>query len=1393
MKIANRYQVKLYVSIITALICVAAISAQNNFIKIEQDNPNSITIVISTPDIVIDSFFIEDSCFHFIKAPNSRFKNFGESANAPASLILDFALAIPSTKNVHLDIIEVDDTTIGDIKIAPYYSGCESEWCLDNLMYSSNDWLYKDIATVRGVSPWRSLCAAFIRFQLYSFNPSCDSLRIHRKVKLRLSADGDYGEISLESWLEDVYLSHFLNLHSLPYTLISEPSSYQVLYIYADHSNGYYEECAAKLAEFRYKQGWRVHSVNARDIYDIYDSIYPSESETTWIRMFIADTFDCYGDLSYVGLIGPDYCDMDSLPGMKFLNATHPPITESAYSLPIYLPQLGVGRIWAVNNYSAYGTEGFVDRIIQNESEWLPGGHWNDFMFVSQTTDIIYGYVDALAQESIIRSVGFDLTHYTCHDTTMGMLPLGTVRALNDSIVSALENDKYGVVWHFGHGNYGSWYKSGGGCCGSGEGALTSYNLLFHQLGYPTGVISGGCQTAREFGYEFTGRGALFYYGGITDGGDSHDFVSRIRAYQKLVGDAWRNYLIWSPRLLGDPLTRFYGPNEPSKYVVMTSPDCYYIHDDLTGDSLYVTVYADGPARWLHDTKICVTTNFNDDITPLYKVIPYGCNQVSFSSDEIAAALDLNPDEDTLYISCTKRDFITKTVKLPVILLEYEDSVITYNLNEGWNFISIPVEVCYGTLGEILPGVEQVLQWNPALHEFIDVCEEIPEPSKGYWARFSAPTDTFSIFGSGVLHWDIDVIDGWNSIGSISMAANSLPWQTSHTFTGSGTEISSSFVFYYDACLGYFKPSIGIAEGKGYFYNIRGNGALAFPESTIAPSSSPSHNELFDILCSLPNPPDSDGLSILDTAHMSVDIDWEEDVIMITSSECSVPIEQVLILIQVGDSIRFIFSESLKTSGEYALPFDIEPSIPMRLLIKKPGYKDFQILTATCFIENTHIWDDVKIFGQIAVGIEDTLFVLDGTSVTCCRSESDSGLAGPEIICEGKASCLYIKGTVENPISIGLPIGTIDDNLGGIFALKGGSLIIEHADIRNASVVEMVGSAGSCGACSLLSVSFIDCDNMFIDGDSCKSGARVSINDCNFYCPVELTGWRSLSCIYGSCFDGAPGLKLDSEDNSISVDNCIFQTPSSYGCQIEVFTSVEFYNCIFGGPGTAIINRGESDFSACQFNANLGKYNMITSEKSQTSARNCIFEGFTHACVLAEGHLDFGSGSSGHNCFYSDLSEWTFDGVDAVIEADFCYFDTLKAPDYIDLTSEFRDSLCVADSELSVIVCENGLKCCPNSFFLAHPVPNPFNTTVDIEFDVSFESYITIDIYNLAGIRIASIVRDFLKVGTYKTTWNGRSMIGDYLPSGAYFCKMCVITQNNDQAFMQTRKISLIK
>ena len=72
----------------------------------------------------------------------------------------------------------------------------------------------------------------------------------------------------------------------------------------------------------------------------------------------------------------------------------------------------------------------------------------------------------------------------------------------------------------------------------------------------------------------------------------------------------------------------------------------------------------------------------------------------------------------------------------------------------------------------------------------------------------------------------------------------------------------------------------------------------------------------------------------------------------------------------------------------------------------------------------------------------------------------------------------------------------------------------------------------------------------------------------------------------------------------------------------------------------------------------------------------------------------------------------------------------------------------------------------PGDFALEQNRPNPFNSSTVIRFVLPASDRVELAVYNLAGQRVATLVKGAREAGVYAVRWDGRDTSGQALASG---------------------------
>jgi hypothetical protein len=75
-------------------------------------------------------------------------------------------------------------------------------------------------------------------------------------------------------------------------------------------------------------------------------------------------------------------------------------------------------------------------------------------------------------------------------------------------------------------------------------------------------------------------------------------------------------------------------------------------------------------------------------------------------------------------------------------------------------------------------------------------------------------------------------------------------------------------------------------------------------------------------------------------------------------------------------------------------------------------------------------------------------------------------------------------------------------------------------------------------------------------------------------------------------------------------------------------------------------------------------------------------------------------------------------------------------------------------------------------FQLANAAPNPFTKSTSIQFSIASKEHVTIEVYNILGQKVRTLVDESMEPNTYTRDWDGRSDAGERVSNGIYFYKM---------------------
>lgn len=93
----------------------------------------------------------------------------------------------------------------------------------------------------------------------------------------------------------------------------------------------------------------------------------------------------------------------------------------------------------------------------------------------------------------------------------------------------------------------------------------------------------------------------------------------------------------------------------------------------------------------------------------------------------------------------------------------------------------------------------------------------------------------------------------------------------------------------------------------------------------------------------------------------------------------------------------------------------------------------------------------------------------------------------------------------------------------------------------------------------------------------------------------------------------------------------------------------------------------------------------------------------------------------------------------------------------------------------------------PQYFQITKNYPNPFNISTTIEFSVPSRADLALDIYNVLGQKVRTLINRNMPAGNYSADWDGLDERGKVVSTGVYFCNLKTGNQS------QVRKMLLLK
>jgi len=99
----------------------------------------------------------------------------------------------------------------------------------------------------------------------------------------------------------------------------------------------------------------------------------------------------------------------------------------------------------------------------------------------------------------------------------------------------------------------------------------------------------------------------------------------------------------------------------------------------------------------------------------------------------------------------------------------------------------------------------------------------------------------------------------------------------------------------------------------------------------------------------------------------------------------------------------------------------------------------------------------------------------------------------------------------------------------------------------------------------------------------------------------------------------------------------------------------------------------------------------------------------------------------------------------------------------------------------------------PRSYALYQNYPNPFNPTTVVKFDLPYHSEVKLEVFNVLGQKVATLMDGIMQAGYRSVNWHGCSESGAELASGLYIYRINAQQLNGKEKFASVKKMVLIK
>jgi len=446
------------------------------------------------------------------------------------------------------------------------------------------------------------------------------------------------------------------------------------------------------------------------------------------------------------------------------------------------------------------------------------------------------------------------------------------------------------------------------------------------------------------------------------------------------------------------------------------------------------------------------------------------------------------------------------------------------------------------------------------------------------------------------------------------------------------------------------------------------------------------------------------------------------------------------------------------------------------------------IVSPGAYVENINFLGKAIILGSLFYTTQDTSYISqtiidgnqDGSVVTFESGEDSTSVLTGFTITNGLAEsgggihCDHSSPILEN---LTISDNSVEDYIGGGIYCTGSSPILDHVTITNNSA----GCFGVGGGFCCTDSSSPSLENTIISNNLAGGGGGINCNDSSLNLknviiienPVSFDG-GGISCNSSILYlenvmiiDHPYGSGIDCSSSNLSLENVIIAGNSAYQ---------------FGGG--IVSYRSSLNLVNVTLTANSAEVGggIYCSSNSSPILVNCIF--WNNSPQEVEFASDWDSNTI--TVAYSDIAggeeglvtnnNGTVDWLECNIDADPLFEDALMGDFHLTESSpcidagigyfEYEGEILVdlSEDEYFGVAPDMGAFESPFTSIVTDKIepikecisiyPNPFNPETNILFELSAGSNVLLEIYNIKGQKVTTLVNEPFEAGSHKVTWN---------------------------------------